>query len=118
MSRPTFESVVETELTALDAEERFREMVDELYDFEAIGGPFGHMQASRVLEEMDPIAFRVGVSEIFDGDDNTEEVNGEYYDAREVADLKERYEDGEFDEDHDADADETEDDEDDDEEEG
>lgn len=73
---------VVSECSAIDMESRFRELLDELYTFDNVGGPFAHMQPSRVLEEMDPVAFRCGVSDMDTSEMN--EVRGDWYDSREV----------------------------------
>lgn len=47
----------------IDWEARFDDLLDEIYDFKSVGGPFAHMTPSGVLKEVDPIAYRVGVSD-------------------------------------------------------
>lgn len=88
--------------TAIDREERFRDVLDEIYSFDSVGGPFAHMSPSRVLEEVDPVAFRCGVNDFMDGE-NTVEIFGDEYDADEAEQARERYADeveiGEHDED-------------------
>lgn len=74
----------------IDREQRFRDMLDEIYDLSSVGGPFAHMQASKVLEDMDPIAFRCGVNDYMDGED-TYEINSETYDRKEVDEAREEF---------------------------
>jgi hypothetical protein len=75
--------------TPIDREQRFRDMLNECYSFDAVGGPFASMDPAQVLEEMDPIAFRCGVNDYCDGD--TYEIEGETYDVREVDEAKEEF---------------------------
>jgi hypothetical protein len=84
------EERVKEELSSIDMEQRFRDSLDECYDFDQIGGPFAGMQASRVLEEIDPIAFRCGVSDM--DTEDMEEIDGEYYDADKVKEIREEVE--------------------------
>jgi hypothetical protein len=64
-----------------DYEERYCDELDDLYNFEQIGGPFSHMLPSRVLEEIDPIMYRCGLSDFFDSYMNSDfvDVDDEYY---------------------------------------
>jgi len=86
---------VDEELTAVDAENQYREMLDECYSLESVGGPFAHMSAARVLEEVDPVAFRCGFNDWLDGElrETLEEIDGRYYDKRDVDKLREEIED-------------------------
>lgn len=79
--------------TAVDREQRFRDMLDECYSFDAIGGPFSHFLPSKVLEELDPIAFRCGVNDYMDSE-GTVEIDGDDYDSRDVDTAAEEYLDG------------------------
>lgn len=79
-----------SECTPIDREQRFRDMLDDCYSFDSVGGPFAHMTPSRVLEEVDPIAFRCGVNDYMDGEE-TYEIDGETYDRSEVDEAKEKY---------------------------
>lgn len=73
----------------IDREQRFRDMLNECYDFKSVGGPFASMDPARVLEEMDPIAFRCGVNDYCD--DDTYEIEGDTYDTREVDDARQEF---------------------------
>lgn len=84
------EERVADELQPMDMEAQYREMLDDCYSFDSVGGPFAHMSPSRVLEEVDPVAFRCGFNDWIDAElgETIEEIGGEYYDKREVEDLK------------------------------
>jgi len=79
---------VREELTPVDLEQAFDEMIDECYSFDGIGGPFEHMSPSRVLAEMDPTARRCGIADMSDNEDY-EEIGGDSYDRREVERIRE-----------------------------
>ena len=84
------EAKVKEELTAIDTEQRYDDMLDECYSFKSVGGIFAHMLPSRVLEEMDPIAYRCGKNDWEDSEsqDQWEEIDGEYYDRDEVQKIR------------------------------
>jgi len=54
--------------------ERFEEMLNEVYDFSCVGGPFAHMSPAKVLEEMDPTDYRIGLVEHMDYMEESGEV--------------------------------------------
>jgi hypothetical protein len=81
---------VKENCTPVDREKRFSEMLDECYSFEKVGGPFEHMSPAKVLEEMDPIAFRCGVNDFGDGE-GWIEVEGSDYVQDEVEKAKEEF---------------------------
>lgn len=81
---------IEEELDPIDMEERYREMLDEIYPEVEVG--YSTFLASRVLEELDPTAFRVGMSD-YESGENFYELNGEYYWQHEVDDLRAEIED-------------------------
>ena len=85
-----WESRIESDCKPVDMEQRFRDMLDECYSFDKVGGPFAYMSPSRVLEEMDPTAFRCGVNDYADGEsDEIMELSSGYYrieDCKEVQD--------------------------------
>lgn len=72
-------SHVTGECSAVDIDQRYDDMLDEIYSFEKVGGPFSHMPASRVLKEVDPIAYRCGMYDIDWSDEGLVEIDGEYY---------------------------------------
>lgn len=84
------EAHITAECSAIDREARFDEMLDECYSFDSVGGPFAHMSPSRVLKEMDPIAYRCGVNDYEDGE-GWVEVDGESYDQREAEKAKDSF---------------------------
>ena len=71
---------IASECQAIDRESRFNDMLDEIYSFEKVGGPFAYMSPSRVLLECDPIAHRCGVNDFADREEWTE-INGETYET-------------------------------------
>lgn len=110
------EAHIASECKAINREERFDAMLDEVYSFESVGGPFASMSPSRVLKECDPIAHRCGVNDYGDGE-GWVEVSGEDYESddvdkaraefvegleSEISDLETEIEDLETDEEHDA----------------
>lgn len=83
---------VADDLTAIDTQTLYDEMLDECYSFESVGGPFASMSPSRVLAEVDPVAYRCGKNDWEDGEsrESWEEIDGEYYDRREVEELRDQ----------------------------
>lgn len=75
---------------AIDREARFDDMLDECYSFDKVGGPFENMSPSRVLKEVDPIAYRCGVNDWADGE-GWIEIDGENYDSDEVGKAKDSF---------------------------
>jgi len=71
---------IESDCDKVDMETVFSDMIDECYSFDSVGGPFQCMTPSRVLQEMDPIAFRCGVNDYADSmrDEYVELTNGHY----------------------------------------
>ncbi len=90
--QPMLDRIVE-ECTAIDCEEVFDQMLDEIYDFKAVGGPFAYMLPSRVLREIDPTAYRCGIADYMDSLE-TYEVEGETYYTSDVTKAQEEYIDG------------------------
>lgn len=86
---------VREELTPVDVEARFNDMLDESYSFDSVGGPFACMSPSRVLLECDPIAHRCGVNDYADSlgkDGEIEYICEDWYDAKEVQDIRDEVE--------------------------
>jgi hypothetical protein len=81
---------IEGECKKIDREERFDQMLDEYYSFDCVGGPFDNMTPSDVLKTMDPIAHRCGVADYADNED-WHEINGDYYERREVSKAQEEF---------------------------
>lgn len=90
--QPMLDHIVE-ECTAIDCDEVFDQMLDEVYDFSEVGGPFEYMQASRVLAGVDPIAYRCGCNDYIDSLE-TYEIEGETYYICDVTKSQEGYIEG------------------------
>lgn len=84
------ESHIEGECNRIDRESRFDDMLDEIYSFDQVGGPFAHMSPSRVLKEVDPIAYRCGVNDYEDGQ-GWIEIAGDYYEQDDVEKAKQSF---------------------------
>ena len=71
---------IEDQCDKVDMEAMFSDMLDDCYSFEAVGGPFAHMSPSKVLQELDPVAFRCGLNDYADSvrDEYVELSNGHY----------------------------------------
>jgi hypothetical protein len=84
------EKRVKAELDPIDIDQRYRDLLDEIYPEVKIGD--SRYSPSRIVEELSPTDFRCGKvdwidSEIRDGI-ISEEIDGEYYDQREVSVLE------------------------------
>lgn len=89
-----FHSFVESEYTACDVESLFDDCLNEIYSFDKVGGPFEHMEPSRVLKEIDPVAYRCGVNDHSDslsGDGNYVEINDSLYCRNDVESAKDEF---------------------------
>jgi hypothetical protein len=84
---------VKDDLTELDVNSMYDEMLDECYDMSEVGGPFSHMLASKILSECDPIAYRCGFTDWLDGE-GFYEVDGEYYHGPDLERVKDKLIDG------------------------
>lgn len=99
---------------AIDIDQQYDDMLDECYSLESVGGPFACMSASRVLQEVDPVAYRCGKNDWVDGNEWLE-IGSDYYDSdsvkrardeflegldSEISDLETEIEDTESDEGH------------------
>lgn len=82
------EKAMVEELTPIDIEKRYDEMIDECYPEVNVGVTFN---PSRVLKEMDEIAYRCGLNDFIDSE-NWVELNGNYYDSDEVEEIRNRIE--------------------------
>lgn len=81
------EERVRENLTPVDIEKMYDQMLDEVYP------PFMDMyDASRVLKEVDPIAYRCGMNDWLDGEEYFE-LDGEYYRQDQVDKIREEIED-------------------------
>ncbi len=72
---------VVSECNEIDIAARYDEVLNECYDLSKVGGPFSHMDASRVLRGVDPIAYRCGMNDYTAGLDELVEIEGNYYET-------------------------------------
>ena len=80
--------LVETKLEPIDGEELFEELLDECYPEIKIGNLT--FTPSYALKNLDPVAFRCGVSENLDSlteDGQLYEHNGDYYTLTDIEDM-------------------------------
>jgi len=83
---------ITSELSAIDTDQAYDDMLDEIYSLESVGGPFAYMSASKVLCEVDPTAYRCGFSDYTDSQREVwAEVDGNYYDRRDAEKAKEEF---------------------------
>jgi hypothetical protein len=85
--RPLAEQRIKDELTPINLEELYRELLDESGAVEIGGLSF---MPSDIIEKLDPVAFRCGVNDYADSlinDTITDEIDGNYYDLREAQDV-------------------------------
>jgi len=81
------EAFIISECRTVDREARFDEMLDECYSFEKVGSIFASMSPSRVLKEVDPIAYRCGVND-YEDSENLVEIGDDYYERDEAEKAK------------------------------
>lgn len=82
------EKRVKMELVAVDVEQLLRELLDEDGPVEVMGLSF---ERSRIVEELDPVAFRCAVNDYYDTLSRSrdyEEIDEELYRADEVEALR------------------------------
>ena len=82
------ESLIKEHCQAVDDEELFDEMLDECYPEITIG--CCSWSPSDVMKELDPTAYRIGVSENADSlvqDDQLYELGGEYYQVFDIEEM-------------------------------
>lgn len=84
---------VQISLQPVNLETRFDDFLDEVYDFECVGGSFKYMRPSYVLKTCDPICYKMELSGY--EDDSLIEIGSEYYDRAEVEDVLAQMEQGE-----------------------
>jgi len=83
----TLETRILEELSAIDVEEAYRDMLDDRYEEARIG--YLTFSPSRIVEELDPTAFRCGLSDYADSNsDSWFELDGEYYDWDKVKEIR------------------------------
>ena len=81
------------ELEPVDLEQLYRDMLDECEPEVKVAGL--SFCASRIVEELDPVAFRCGVNDYADSlvnDSITEEIGGNHYDYKEAESIVEEVE--------------------------
>lgn len=86
------EKRIVAELEPVDLEQMFRDCLDEEGDVQVGCLTF---QRSRIIEKLDPVAFRCGVCDYADSlvnDTITEEIEGNHYDLREAEEIVEEVE--------------------------
>lgn len=84
---------VKAELKPIDLQELYRDMIDECEPVVKVGGL--SFTPSRIIEELDPIAFRCGVSDYADsliGETISDEIDGDHYNLDEVNDIRDEIE--------------------------
>ena len=84
---------ITSQCSAIDTDQAYDDMLDEIYSLESVGGPFAYMSASKVLCEVDPTAYRCGFSDYtaFSQREVWAEVDGNYYDRRDAEKAKEEF---------------------------
>ena len=75
---------IQKDLCPVDLEKKYDEMLDECFSFTHVGGIFSNMSPSRVLKEVDPIAYQCDLDDWADSEIQLTEVANEYYDSSEV----------------------------------
>ena len=86
MNTPLENKILET-LSLIDVEEAYRDMLDDRYEEVRIG--YLTFSPSRIVEELDPTAFRYGLSDYADSNsDSWFELDGEYYDWDKVKEIR------------------------------
>lgn len=71
------EALIKEHCEPVDAEGEFEEMLNECYETVKVG--CCEWEAGYVMKELDPVAFRCGVSDYLADSDEFAEVDGEYY---------------------------------------
>lgn len=94
MDKKTVEKLLEEkvaeELTPIDCESEYEEMLRESYgDVDVCGMS---MDAADLLKRVDPTAFRCGMNDFYGSTDDYTEIDGELYRTNEVEKLREQIE--------------------------
>lgn len=82
------EHMVKEHCEPIDTEELFEEMLDDCYEQVTLGNLSWY--PSHVMKNLDPIAFKCGVSEYIDGlveDGEYYEFDGDYYDFTDIQNM-------------------------------
>ena len=81
------EALIKEHCTPIDAEEEFEELLSETCEVVKIGTL--EYDPGYVLRNIDPVAFRCGVSDMLADDEQYMEVDGEYYRVYDVENMVE-----------------------------
>ena len=84
------EHLVKEHCQAIDGEEQFEQMLNDCCEPVKVG--CCQWDAGHVMKELDPIAFRCGVSDYLADDDTFVEFDGEYYMLSDIEDMLEELE--------------------------
>jgi hypothetical protein len=79
---------IKENLSPVNLERLYDDMLDECYSFKSVGGIFAYMSPSRVLAEVDPTAYRCGMSDYEDGL-GLIEIGSDYYNADDCEEQRE-----------------------------
>jgi hypothetical protein len=81
---------IAAECNAVNVDRLYDDMIDDCYSFKSVGGPFEYMQASRVLSEMDPTAYRCGKNDWLDGARYIG-IGDDFFEEKDVENAKEEF---------------------------
>ena len=79
------EQRISDELTAIDLESRYDDFLDEIYPDCTVAGM--SFCTSRAIKELDPTAYRCGMSD-WESDEGFVEIDGDYYDQSECEKIR------------------------------
>lgn len=79
------EHLIKEHCEAIDAEEQFEEVLNECYETVKVG--CCQWDPGYVMKQLDPIAFRCGISEHLGDEDQFVEVDGEYYQVSDIENM-------------------------------
>ena len=79
------ESLIKEHCTPIDAEEQFEELLSETCETVKIGSL--EYDPGYVLRNIDPVAFRCGVSDMLEVDEQYAEVDGQYYHVFDIENM-------------------------------
>ena len=71
------EHLIKEHCDVVDADDEFEQMLNDCYESVKVG--CSEWDAGYVLKELDPVAFRCGVSEYLADDEQFAEIDGQYY---------------------------------------
>ena len=79
------EHLIRENCTPIDEEEEFEELLNECYEPVKVG--CCEWDAGYVMRELDPVAFRCGVSDMLADDEQYVEVDGQYYRVYDIENM-------------------------------